>query len=139
MCLSLDWADELRESRSSSMSLYLPQIKVNTDGRPRADPCSHVHRTPPERRSTSGIFLAWPIPRTLGTQALTTAAQSTITTADNTNTTALEQFQQVIYPLIFSSQSRKDGQEESFQVRHPARIYIKIKRCTTSGATRTHG
>lgn len=44
------------------------------------------------------------------------------TTADNTNNTALEQFQQVRYPLILLVASRKDGQEESVQVRHPARI-----------------
>ena len=44
------------------------------------------------------------------------------TTADNTNNTALEQFQQVRHPLILLVASRKDGQEESVQVRHPARI-----------------
>ena len=41
--------------------------------------------------------------------------------------TALEQFQQVTYPLILLVASRKDGQEESVQVRHPARILLSLR------------
>ena len=76
-------------------------------------------------------------------QASASASTNTPPPPPNTNYTALEQLQQVTDPLIQLVASRKDGQEESVQVRHPARIYSsshrEINAATPPGSTQDQG
>jgi hypothetical protein len=147
MLVPVRWAQGKQLLYTVSPKLVVYRTGSGVRQSPRADPC---HARVPGcclRIWTANVGVA-PSPSSWHKPTIAIARfdrrrrQLDTTTADNKLThTALEQHQQVIYPLILLVASRKDGQEESVQVRHPERIsrHREINAATPSGSTQDHG